>query len=255
MAAYYNEIDWYAAAWLRELIKAGLIAPGDVDERSISDVQASDLKGYSQCHFFAGIGGWSLALRLAGMPDDWECWTGSAPCQPYSQANLSEAKGQGDSRHLWPQLHRLIKVCLPSRIFGEQVAEAIEWGWLDDVFGDLESLSYACASVVFPAKAVGADHKRRRLYWLAYAGGEGREGHKPVHSVSCRPRPPHALIGNAFTGARRALDGDYSGLLPCNGLSVAMERRAIRGYGNAIVPQAAAHFIAACREAVEDQKG
>jgi len=57
MAAYYNENDPKIAAWLRELITAGLIAPGDVDERSICDVQGSDLQGYTQCHFFAGIGG------------------------------------------------------------------------------------------------------------------------------------------------------------------------------------------------------
>jgi DNA (cytosine-5)-methyltransferase 1 len=47
-AAYYNEIDPFAAAWLRELIKANLIAPGEVDDRSIEDVQAQDLKGFTQ---------------------------------------------------------------------------------------------------------------------------------------------------------------------------------------------------------------
>src|SRR3990167_3813886 len=70
MTAYYNEIDPYAAQWLRNLIKAGHIAPGDVDERSIVDVRADDLRGYTQCHFFAGIGVWSHALRLAGWPDE-----------------------------------------------------------------------------------------------------------------------------------------------------------------------------------------
>ncbi len=42
MTAYYNENDPYAAQWLRNLIGAGLIAPGDVDERSIVDVKAND---------------------------------------------------------------------------------------------------------------------------------------------------------------------------------------------------------------------
>ncbi|HFK9487696.1 hypothetical protein LJG62_10370 [Pseudomonas aeruginosa] len=68
--AYYNEIDSYAAQCLRNLIAAGHIAPGDVDERSIEDVHPDDLKHYTQCHFFAGIGVWSLALRRAGWPDD-----------------------------------------------------------------------------------------------------------------------------------------------------------------------------------------
>ena len=83
---YYNEHDAKAAAWMRELIKEGLIADGDVDERSIVDVQPGDLAGYTQCHWFAGIGGWSLALRLAGWPDDRPVWTGSCPCQPFSSA-------------------------------------------------------------------------------------------------------------------------------------------------------------------------
>lgn len=83
---YYNEIDPFAAAWLRELIKANLISPGEVDERSIEDVLPNDLRGFKQCHFFAGIGVWSYALRRAGWPDDREVWTGSCPCQPFSAA-------------------------------------------------------------------------------------------------------------------------------------------------------------------------
>ena len=63
MSAYYNENDPKAAAWLRELIRGGHIADGVVDERSIEDVLPSDLAGYTQHHFFAGIGGWSYALR------------------------------------------------------------------------------------------------------------------------------------------------------------------------------------------------
>jgi len=61
LTAYYNENDPTAAQWLRNLIAAGLIAPGDVDERSITDVRPADLRGYAQCHFFAGIGVWSRA--------------------------------------------------------------------------------------------------------------------------------------------------------------------------------------------------
>ncbi|MFN3771606.1 MAG: hypothetical protein ACK4TD_24860, partial [Ectopseudomonas guguanensis] len=95
MAAYYNEIDAYAAQTLRNLIAAGLIAPGDVDERSIEDVHPDDLKPYTQCHFFAGIGIWSLAMRRAGWPDDFPGWTGSCPCQPYSKAG----KGEGRREH------------------------------------------------------------------------------------------------------------------------------------------------------------
>ena len=83
MSAYDNEIDPFAADWLRELIRAGHIAPGEVDTRSIEDVAPDDLAGFAQCHFFAGIGTWSYALRRAGWADDRPVWTGSCPCQPF----------------------------------------------------------------------------------------------------------------------------------------------------------------------------
>ena len=63
---YYNEFDPKAANWLCELIRCREIPDGVVDTRSITDVSPSDLEGFAQHHFFAGIGGWSLALRLAG---------------------------------------------------------------------------------------------------------------------------------------------------------------------------------------------
>lgn len=55
--AYYNEIDPYLCEWLRNLITAGLIPAGDVDDRDIRSVSADDLRGYGQCHFLAGVGG------------------------------------------------------------------------------------------------------------------------------------------------------------------------------------------------------
>ena len=162
---YYNEYDRSAAAWLRELITEGLIAPGVVDERSIKDVSPNDLRGFDQCHFFAGIGGWSRALRLAGWPDDKPVWTGSCPCQSFS--NAGARRGFDDPRHLWPEFFPLIKECRPPTLFGEQVAGAIGFGWLDQVAGDLESADYAVGAAVFPAACVGAPHERDRLYFVA----------------------------------------------------------------------------------------
>ena len=170
---YYNEYDKHAAAWLRELIAAGLIPPGDVDTRSIVDVQPADLRGYLQCHFFAGIGGWSEALRLAEWPADREVWTGSCPCQPYSVAGKQQ--GNADARDLWPQFARLIRECKPPTVFGEQVEGAVRHGWLDRVCGNLEAEGYACGSAVLGAHSVGAPHIRQRLYWLADSSRTGLE--------------------------------------------------------------------------------
>ena len=167
MRAYYNEHDKYAAQWLRNLIAAGHIANGDVDERSIEDVLPSDLAGYTQCHFFAGIGGWSLALRKAGWPDDRPVWSGSCPCQPFSAAG--KGAGVADERHLWPAFHHLIVQCKPSTVFGEQVASRDGLDWLDLVHADMEGTDYAFGAADLCAAGIGAPHIRQRLYFVADA--------------------------------------------------------------------------------------
>ncbi|EPK6501875.1 DNA cytosine methyltransferase [Klebsiella aerogenes] len=163
----YNEIDPYAAEWLRNLIKAGHIAPGVVDERSIEDVTPDELREFTQCHFFAGVGVWSYALRRAGWPDDRPVWSGSCPCQPFS----SSGKGEGfdDDRHLWPAFAWHIAQRQPVTVFGEQVASNHANEWFDLVQSDLERMGYAFGLVPFPSAGIGAPHIRDRAYWVADA--------------------------------------------------------------------------------------
>nr|WP_155138258.1 DNA cytosine methyltransferase [Roseibium sp. RKSG952] len=149
---------------MRNLIAENLIAPGDVDDRSIVDVRPSDLAGYTQSHFFAGIGVWSYALRLAGWPDDRPVWTGSCPCQPFSAAG--KGSGFDDERHLWPHWFHLVSECQPPEILGEQVASKDGLTWLDLVQADLEGAGYACGFVDTCSAGVGAPHIRQRLrFW------------------------------------------------------------------------------------------
>ena len=187
MTAYYNEFDSYAAQWLRNLMDAGAIAPGVVDERSIEDVSPDDLKGFTQCHFFAGIGVWSYALRQAGWSDSQPVWTGSAPCQPFSTAG--NADGFDDQRHLWPHFHYLIQKCRPPVVFGEQVASKAAEPWIDLVQDDMEGLEYRFAAIPFPAASVGAPHTRDRLYWVGYAKRDRLQGR-----LSGGPNPARGLV-------------------------------------------------------------
>lgn len=196
---YYNENELFAAQWLRNLAAGGHIAPGNVDDRSIEAVQAADLA--VQCHFFAGIGVWSYALRCAGWPDDRPVWTGSCPCQPFSVAG--KRGGTADKRHLWPVWFRLIRACRPLTIFGEQVASPDGLAWFDAVCADLEGEGYAVGAVDLCAAGVGAPHIRQRLYWVAESGGERREGER-LRLQSGEPRS---------TGAQAAGSGEAGGVV------------------------------------------
>jgi DNA (cytosine-5)-methyltransferase 1 len=225
MPAYYNDADPAACAWLRELIAAGHLPAGEVDERSILEVEPTDLRGFAQCHFFAGIGGWPYALRLAGVAEDRSVWTGSPPCQPFSQAG--QRKGQDDDRHLAPSFLRLVAACRPEFVFGEQVASAAVlgpvggaartaaegaagWAWFDALAADLEAASYAVAAADLPAASIGAPHIRQRLFFGAVAldpGGlgdglgarsQGRVG-MPGRSDQCAARPA-GLAGGLADG-------------------------------------------------------
>ncbi|EKK4082407.1 DNA cytosine methyltransferase [Cronobacter dublinensis] len=204
MPAYYNEIDPYAAQWLRNLISAGHIAPGEVDERSIEDVTPDDLRGFTQCHFFAGIGVWSHSLRLAGWPDDKPVWTGSCPCQPFSAAGKGD--GFADERHLWPSLFHLISECRPQHVFGEQVASGNANTWFDLVQADLEGMGYAFGLVPFAAAGVGAPHIRERAYWVANSNSSLCDRRWSDRQTG---RPEHPDCG--YVGWLADTDSEYKG--------------------------------------------
>jgi site-specific DNA-cytosine methylase len=172
--AYYNEFDPKAAVWIKQLIKNGLIADGEVDERSITEVTADEIRGFTQHHFFAGIGGWSYSLRLAGWADDRPVCTASLPCQPFSVAGAQ--KGVDDERHLLPHFIELVKSCHFPTIFGEQVPGAIKHGWLDDLCTEMEREKYRVGQIVLTAAGSGAPHIRQRLYWVADSINKGSQG-------------------------------------------------------------------------------
>lgn len=215
MTAYYNEFNEEAAEWLLELIAAGHIAPGDVDTRSIEDVRPDDLRGYTQCHFFAGIGVWSYALRRAGWPDDRPIWTGSCPCQPFSAAGKGAAFA--DERHLWPAFYHLIaqhvQWCRQQKrpapeIVGEQVASKAVDDWIDLVHADMEAVGYTFGSIPFPSAGVGAPHIRDRNYWVANANGQQYNGRRKLGTRGRIEYPDgSAASGLEHSGSARSATG------------------------------------------------
>ena len=251
MTAYYNEFDPKAAAWLRELIKAGHIAAGDVDERSIVDIRPSDLIGYTQCHFFAGIGVWSYALRRAGWPDDRPVWTGSCPCQPHSAAASERKLGFADPRDLWPSWFNLISQCQPDIVFGEQVDDSADW--IDRMLADMEAARFAVGAIDLPACAAGAPHERMRTYFVANSYRARCREQSGAVAVAPKQFPAKCASGCTFWGDHRST-GELGRIrrvepsirLLAHGATARMGR--LRGYGNAIVAPAAQAFIEAYLE-------
>lgn len=242
MAAYYNEIDKYAAQWLRNLIAAGHIAPGDVDERSIEDVRPDDLRGYAQCHFFAGIGGFSRALRLAGWPDDKRIWTGGPPCQ--NNSNAAAIHGyrtglRGDRSGLALRWLDLIGAERPEDLVFENVPGITTW--LAEITSRLEAFGYSISKPECSSAGIGALHLRKRVLIVAHAGGQGlaltRPAGSPKAARQSRATPPRDFWREIEPGVWRMDDG----------LPTRMAQ--LRAFGNAIDPEAVAQVIREMKQA------
>ena len=160
---------------------------------------------------FSGIGGFSLGLERAGMRTvafceidpycravlrkhwpDVPCYhdvrelppigcdviSGGFPCQPFSHAG--KQLGTKDDRHLWHAMCEVVRRERPAWVIGENVAGLINMG-LDDVLSDLETMAYAVRTFVVPALAIGAPHRRDRLWIIARDRDRDRESALPIH--------------------------------------------------------------------------
>lgn len=262
MTAYYNEFDPKAAAWLRELIADGQVAPGEVDERDIRDVTPNELRSFRQVHLFAGIGGWSAALRKAGWLDSEPVWTASCPCQPFSAAG--GRGGFADERHLWPAVYHLATQCRPAVLLGEQSSSKDGLAWLDLVSADMEAAGYAGGALDLCSAGFGAPNIRQRSYfvWLADADGRNTGAEGLQRSGEHGQRPEDAGHSeDVFSGAARGFwsgadwvlcrDEDGPTWRPVEpgsfplAPSVPGRVALLRGAGNAINIEVAAGFVEA----------
>lgn len=262
MTAYSNENDQVAAAVLRELITLNVIAPGHVDTRSIREVTANDLKGFTQVHLFSGGGLWSVSARIARWPDSRSLWSASCPCQPWSQ--IGKRRGTADERDLWPDVVRLVDGASPAVLFFEQVASADGLHWLDRVFTDLEPRGYAVRAVDIPSCAVDAPTKRNRLYGCAVGGAvrarlEGQRGDgddaAERQEQDRSTAPPDGRHGSFWSGAEWI--DCHDGRRRCTRPGTRFLGHGLPGRvdlwritGNAINPVLAAEVIAALGEAI-----
>ncbi len=277
-AILFTDIDPFVCAWLRDLIRKEHLA-GDVLEADVRSLRVEDLRAYRRVHLFAGIGGWELALELAGWPDDLRVLTGSCPCQPFSVAG--RRKGNEDERHLWPHMRRIVAELRPPVVFGEQVAGPLGRAWLAALRTDLERLGYAVGAADLPAAGVGAPHIRQRLWLgavrLAHAERVGREW-AARYDEGDRPADGRGVGSARVDGSRTATPGlrrwpawtaGPAWLAGARWWSC-VDRRArpfepgvrpladgfpgrvgmLRAAGNAIVPQVAAIFVEALMDAV-----
>ena len=207
---------------------------------------------------FSGIGGFALAARWAGLetiqfveidpfaqrvlrknfPDvpihtdirDFDATqfqrtfllTGGYPCQPFSQAG--KRGGEGDDRHLWPEMLRVIRECRPTWVLAENVAGHITMG-LDTVLVDLESEDYSTRTFVIPACATDAPHRRDRVWIVAYSKCFGFKGRKPegqsLYKKGILARDCEALAYSNSTGCkeqwRTISDGEEQSAAECRG--------------------------------------
>ena len=227
---------------------------------------------YRVLDLFSGIGGFSLGLERAGMETVAFCeiepyprkvlakhWPGvpiyddvrtltkerldadgigpidvisaGYPCQPFSTAG--ERRGAEDDRHLWPEVNRLISEYRPSWFIGENVSGHISMG-LDQVLSDLEGQGYTWGSFIIPACAVGADHRRDRVWIIAYPNG--KHGAECTQEQIFRQSDLQVKLGGGFKDkGKRPSTAEAFFCGESDGVPGRVDR--LKGLGNAVVPQ------------------
>ena len=237
----------------------------------------------SHLDLFSGIGGFSLGLESAGVAKtvafcDYEKWcqkvlkkhwphvpiygdvkeltherlkadgidtvdiiTGGYPCQPFSVAGSQ--KGEQDSRHVWPEMFRLVQELRPIFVIGENVSGHIKLG-LDTVLENLESEGYTARTFSISATSIGANHKRERVWIIAHSNSQRLQGFGAKHELrEGKTKVPFSWL--------RWWESEPRIRRVAHGIPQRVDR--LKGLGNAVVPQIPFLLGLTIREMIENE--
>lgn len=230
---------------------------------------------------FAGIGGMSLGLHMAGgfetrwfievdefcqrvLAKHWpdvpqygdildvrgsdlpaiDVLTAGFPCQPVS--NAGKRLGTADERRLWPEVARFIREIRPRYVLLENVSALLGRG-MGDVLGSLAACGFDCEWDCIPAAAVGAPHPRDRVWVLAHTHGTRPRDTEEIDARFKRNGGWNAPARSSWWD----VEPDVGRVV--HGVPSRMDRRRQRdrigALGNAVVPQVVAHVARRILEA------
>jgi len=118
--------------------------------------------------------------------------TAGFPCQPFSVAG--KKRGQDDERNKWPQTLECIRLIRPRYALLENVPGLLNSGYFGEILSSLAQIGFDARWTVLGADDVGAPHRRKRLWILAYPHGKRLEEHghgKSTHAFSASEDVPH----------------------------------------------------------------
>lgn len=203
--------------------------------------------------------------------------TGGFPCQPFSHAGRRQ--GTADDRYKWPDMFAVIQNVRPDWVIAENVRGLVTWNdgmVLETVCADLESKGYEVQPLVIPAVAIGAPHRRDRVWIVAHTidsrqgrteqGGNGTQDSLPQEhrTQNSAPRESERATGDGYDHrpwetdwrevAFASCDGSLDDGLPRDmaGLTISYakyRRESLKSVGNSIVPQVAMQIFEAIKYA------